>query len=255
MHVYLYDAFVRTGPYARVMKTIENRLTDLELSGKMIKLAAFSNPRSMLLDELRSGAKTAIVIGDENTFGRVLTKCADVEMVFGWIPVGRDVSTREQLDVPYGEESCRTIAARRVIELPVLKVNDRYAIALAHVPMTRVWISVDGKYALGPMGESMEVAICNLRSLPWCEEAHAQFMNQEDLYVHIRPLAAGKQSRWRPQYAPLTSLPFSRMTMYGKAPFELFLDGQRSKETRVTIERAAHSIRIIAGKNRVRVAS
>lgn len=253
MHVYLYDEFVKSGPYARVMTSIENRLTDLELPGKMVKLAPFTNPKAVLYDELRNGAKTAIVIGDENTFSKIITKCADVEIIFGWIPVGRNVGMSEYLGVPYGADACQTIAARRILTVDVLQVNDRYAIGEVHIPMSKVWLSIDGKYAMGPKGDGIEVAVCNLRSLPWCKSEHQikSKAKERRTNVFIRPLQESKSKIfWKTQYAPLTILPFTKMAVYGKTPFELFIDGQRSKEMRVQVTLAPHRVRIIAGKKR-----
>lgn len=257
MYVYLYDAFVKTGPYARVMNTIENRLTDLELTGKMVKLAPFTNPKAILYDELRNGAKTAIIIGDENTFSRVITRCADVDMVFGWIPVGRQVAMSEYLGIPYGADACQVVNARRIVGTGVLQVNDRYAIGEMHIPMTKLWLSIDGMYAMGPTGDGMEVAVCNLRILPWCKDdlARVQPTAAAQLLACIRPMAQEKRRFWQQQFSPLTVVPFVRMTVYSKTPFEMFLDGQRSKETRITIAMAGHRIRLITGKKRAIVAS
>ncbi len=255
MYIYLYDAFVKKGPYARVIKSIENRLTDLELTGKVVKLAQFSNPKGILYDETRNGAKTVIVVGDETTFSRVLTRCADVDMVFGWIPVGRNIAMSHQLGIPYGAEACQTVSARRVLDLDVLKVNDRYAIAELHIPMSKVWMAMDGKYAMGPTGDALELAVCNLRSLPWCKKPRGRAVTPADqgLEVFVRPMDGSKSKRkkfWKDPFAPLTVLPFSRMTVYGKKPFELFIDGQRSKETRVEVRLAPDRVRVIAGRNR-----
>lgn len=253
MYVYLVDAFVKKGPYARVLKTIENSLTDAELSGKVITLGAFSNPKAILHDEIRNGAKSVVCIGDENTFSRVLTQCADVDIVFGWIPVGREVGMSTILGVPYGADACKTLRARRVIAIDVLQVNDRYSIAEVYVPMAKVWAAVDGKYAMGPKGDGLEVAVCNLRAPEWATREFAKHVNPKDrqLEVFIRPLE--KQTKvkfWRTRYSPLTVIPFEKMTVYSKTPFELFVDGQRSKETRVEISLAPHTVKLITGKRR-----
>ncbi len=254
MYVYLYDTFVKTGPYARVLKSIENRLTDLELSGKIVKLAAFSNPKAILHDEIRHGAKTAVVVGDENTFSKVLTQCADVEMVFGWIPIGREVGMSKLLGIPYGADACAVVSARRVLAIDVLSINNRYAIGEVHIPMSKIWMAMDGKYAMGPTSDALELAVCNLRTMPWCKQHYGKMSHPKDrkLEVFVRPLQkqARKKAFWRTQYAPLTVLPFERMTVYAKTPFELFIDGQRSKETRVEIKLAPHRVKLITGKKR-----
>ncbi len=255
MYIYLYDTFVKKGPYARVIKSIENRLTDMELTGKIIRLAQFSNPKAILHDEMRNGAKTAIVVGDENSFARVLTRCADVDMVFGWVPVGRQIEMSKHLGIPYGAEACSIISARRVLDLDVMQVNDRYAIAELHIPLSKVWLAMDGKYAMGPTSDAIQVGVCNLRSLDWCKSFFKKNTHPQDrkLEVFIRTLKKEQTKRkkiFSSSYDPMTVLPFEKMTVYGKKPFELFIDGQRSKETRVQVQLAPHRVSVITGKQR-----
>lgn len=74
MYVYLYDNLVKHSRYASVLKAIEIQLTDLGLSGKVLRLTNYNDVRSIIEYELKRGAKTIVLVGDDTTVGNVIAK-------------------------------------------------------------------------------------------------------------------------------------------------------------------------------------
>src|SRR3990167_7209570 len=76
MYVYLYDNYLREKRFDAVMKTIETRLTDFGIAGKIIRLQNFTNAEAVIEDEIKKGAKTVVIVVNDVTFGHVLSRAA-----------------------------------------------------------------------------------------------------------------------------------------------------------------------------------
>lgn len=72
MYFYLYDSFVAEKKYERTIALIESRLVDIGISGKVGRMTPFTNPRNLIRDEIRCGAKTIVIVGNDETIVKVL---------------------------------------------------------------------------------------------------------------------------------------------------------------------------------------
>ena len=87
MYVYLYDNFLRENKYESTIKAIETRLTDFDIAGKILRLQNFANPQAIIEEEIKKGATVIVIVGDDNTFGNVLSRGAACNVLFGFLPV------------------------------------------------------------------------------------------------------------------------------------------------------------------------
>ncbi len=74
MYLYIYDEDVQDKRFEREMAALENRLTDLGISGKVIRMALFRHAAENIRDEARRGATTVVVVGKDQTLTRVLMR-------------------------------------------------------------------------------------------------------------------------------------------------------------------------------------
>ena len=102
MYVYLYDNFVRDKKFLPTIKTIEVRLTDYGIGGKILRLNSYADAKPIIEDEIKRGAKTIVIVGNDSTFGQVLSKSAGSEAVFGFLPVGPANTIADVLGIPVG---------------------------------------------------------------------------------------------------------------------------------------------------------
>ena len=63
MYIYLYDNYLRGRKYDSVMSSIETRLTDFGIAGKIIRLQHLTNAEAVINEEIRKapGADAAAV--------------------------------------------------------------------------------------------------------------------------------------------------------------------------------------------------
>ena len=140
MYCYIYDAEVQDRKYERELIAIEHRITDLGLQGKVVRLALFRDPDEQIRKEVAAGAKTVVVIGNDQTVHRVLTTIVDAGATLAIIPVGEPNVLARILGVPKGVQACDTLSQRIIESLDVGNINGQRFLTGVRFPkaITRV---------------------------------------------------------------------------------------------------------------------
>lgn len=253
MYVYLYDSFLKQKKFDNTIKAIETRLTDFGIAGKIIRLQNYSNAESLVEEEIKRGATTFVIVGNDATFGHVLSRAASCPTLFGFLPVGPDNSIADVLGIPVGVPACDILARRRKVKLDLGWFNNRYFVSRLHIPPHAIAVEYDEKFKVsGRNNSKMELVVCNLQPFIW--EAGR---GQETVTVHpqdgkleacIRPIIG--KGIWRDVYDDPSIFPFEEMVVTGKTPFVVEADGKMSKETKVHIRLVKKRLEMIVGKER-----
>ena len=142
-YLYLYDNYLKERPFQSVVSIIETRLGDFEIVGKIIRLSTFTNPRVLVEDEMRHGVKNVVIVGNDDTLARVLTRAADLEVTFGFLPIGQKKNYLAKiLGIPLNEKSVETLAARKVEKIDYGIINkNRFFLSYLYVPGPQVKIT------------------------------------------------------------------------------------------------------------------
>lgn len=252
MYVYLYDNFLRQKKYDSIVKAIEVRLTDYGIAGKILRLNNFIDPKQVIDDEIRRGAKTVVIVGDDATFGNVLSRAATCDCTFGFLPIGQNNSIAKVLGIPEGIEACDTLSRRRKEKLDVGWMNNRYFVSQLKVLPAQVKVIYDERFAV-MADQKMEVVVCNLKPFFWKKDKKdkdEQMVHPQDgkLEAFIRPLT--KTGWWGYKYEDPSIFPFEEMEILSLTPFTVEADGKTSKEIKVKIKLAQGKIDMIVGRDR-----
>lgn len=251
MYVYLYDNFIKQKRYDSTIKSIETRLTDFGIAGKIIRLQSFTNAQSLIEDEVKKGITGVVIVGNDATFGQVLSRAATCKVTFGFLPIGPENSIAQVLGIPVGEAACDVLSRRRKVALDVGWVNNRYFISQLHIPPSDIKVAYDEKFIVTPKLNKMELVVCNLQPFTW----HGR--DDKDIVVHpqdgkleafLRPLA--KKGFFKEVYEDPSIFPFEEMIVASKTPFVVEADGKRTKETQIKIKLAKRRVEMIVGKER-----
>ncbi|MEK7532106.1 MAG: diacylglycerol kinase family protein [Patescibacteria group bacterium] len=251
MYVYLYDAFLRERPYRSSLKAIENRLTDFGISGKIIRLTTLSNAHGIIDDEMRYGAQTVVVVGGDETLGRVLSRAAICDAVFGYIPIDDKQVVARMLGIPGGADACDVLSRRRIVDLDVGEVNDRYFISQLEIQPGIIRAEYDGQFAVSSERE-MALTVCNLRPFGGESFTAPGTIHPQDgkLEAFVQPVMRG--SLWRrTARIPASVFPFREMLVRGREPFTMEMDNVISKEMSVRIRLAPKRLQMIVGQGRM----
>lgn len=252
MYVYLYDHFLKEKRYDSVVKAIETRLTDYGIAGKIVRLQTFTNAEALVQEELRKGAITVVIIGNDATFARVVSRAASCDAPFGFIPVGSDNTIASVLGIPIGVEACDILARRRKVRLDVGWFNNRYFISKLHIAPHPLTVAYDERFRVSSQNASMELVVCNLQPFQWQNSSgQTRVIRPQDgkLEAFLRPLV---KTSWlkKKQFEDPSIFPFEEMVVSSETPFEVEADGRTSKETKITIKLVKNRIEMIVGKER-----
>lgn len=253
MYVYLYDNFLRQRHFSSLMKSIEVSLTDFGMAGKILRIHNYNDVKSLVADEVKRGAKTIVVVGNDQTFGHVVSRCAALPCVFGFLPVGFENIIASVLGIPIGVGACEVISKRRRTYLDVGMVNNRFFISQLHVLPSKLQVKYDERFKV-VANNLMEVIVCNLQ--PFHGEKNGKpgeveyIVNPQDrkLEAYLRPLT----KRWWGGYKSEepSIFPFETMEITAPEPFTVHIDGNVFKEVRLLIKLADCKIDMIVGRYR-----
>lgn len=253
MYVYLYDNFLREKKYESTIKAIETRLTDFDIAGKILRLQNFANPQAIIEEEIKKGATVIVIVGDDNTFGNVLSRGAACNVLFGFLPIGSENSIAEVLGIPIGEAACDVLSQRRKVKLDIGWVSNRnkYFISQLHIPPSDITVEYDEKFTVSSRYHKMELVVCNLQPFVWSRKGKDNIVvHPQDgkLEAFLRPMSG--KGIFADKYEDPSVFPFEEMMVSGNKPFVVEADGKSTKETKIVIKLAKKRIEMIVGKDR-----
>ena len=170
MHIYIYDTFVSQKKNNSTIIKIETRLTDLGLNGKIIRLSMLSSLNEVIRNEIKKGAKTITLVGNNNIFHEAINVIAHlkslkemrIDIPLGFIPFGKtDNSLARGLNLSFEESACDTISARRIKSFDLAKANERYFLTEALISSKESSVNIDKNYSIEIMGNG-EIGVVNL---------------------------------------------------------------------------------------------
>jgi hypothetical protein len=252
MYIYLYDNFLRHKKYDATVKAMEKRLTDFGIAGKIIRLQTFTSSDAIIAEEIRRGAKNVIIVGNDTTFGHVLSRSASQDVAFGFLPVGSNNSIAEVLGIPVGVEACEVLSKRRRLMLDVGWFNNRFFINQLYIKPAKVSVTYDDRFTVSAKNAMIELVVCNLQPFVWRDGGKKQVSvhpQDEKLEAFLRPVV-GKKLLGGYTYEEPSIFPFEEMIVKSKKAFEVVADGKRSKEVNIKIKLAKNRINMIVGKFR-----
>lgn len=252
MYVYLYDNFLKQKKFDAAVQAMETRLTDFGIAGKIIRLQQYANAELLIEEEMRRGAKTVVIVGNDATFGHVLSRAAACQITFGFLPVGPENTIADVLGIPVGIEACDVLSRRRKVKLDVGWFNNRYFISRLHIPPSDITVSYDEKFQVSARYGAIELVVCNLQPFYWkgrgSEKDIAVHPQDGKLEAFLRPVIG--KGIIRNRYDEPSIFPFEEMIVAGRKPFVVEADGKTSKETKITIRLAKSRIEMIVGRER-----
>jgi hypothetical protein len=162
MYYYLYDTFLNDKKYEKVLDRIKTRLLDLDIQGKHERMSLLKSADDLLSTEIKRGAKTIIVVGNDKTFLKVVDIVAKQEVTLGIIPLGEPNNIARALGLLPGDKSCEILAARKIVEFDLGKANNIFFFSNIEVTknIDRIAISHQG-YKVIPKAQCSAVGIYN----------------------------------------------------------------------------------------------
>ena len=172
MYYYLHDTFLSDKKYEKVLDRIKTALLDLDIQGRHERLNLLKSVEELVTDEIKRGAHTIIVLGNDKTFLKVMEVVARNKVTLGIIPIGPDNALAESLGVPKDElQACETIAARKIVNFDLGRANEQYFFSHLKIikNLNRLTVHKD-KYKITPKQNCSEIDIYNYYYPPKVED-------------------------------------------------------------------------------------
>jgi diacylglycerol kinase family enzyme len=184
MYYYIYDSFLNDNKYQKILHRIENRIVDLGINGKISRMSMLISPEKMVREEIKKGAKTIIVVGNDKTLDRVLGAVVEENVTLGIIPVGKENSIAKILGIPEGSLACDIISQRRITKIDLIKANDKYCLSNIAMKIKKGKIICEDNYELSLTSKRGEVFIYNLANK---NDIKKTFNINQDLKKYLNP--------------------------------------------------------------------
>lgn len=237
MNIFLYDDYL--DKYKKKVRKIEETLNKLNLQGKILYLSNIKNIDNALQNEINSGAKTIVVVGNNKTVNAIVNILANIseKIPVSIIPVGPNNSIAESLGVTNEKEACYILSSRRLENINLSMANNHFFIKDIYIESKNTTLNIDNSYKM----VFQKNGDCFIFNIPPKEE----FLNDQkiemkenilNLYVKI-----GSKSK--------TYLKTKKIEIENKEK-DAIIDNSIKVKTPIFIEPTNKKILLIVGKNR-----
>jgi hypothetical protein len=252
MHAYIYDSFLDEKKYSSTLAKIETRITDLGLSGKVVRLSVIKNINEMIKNELGGRVKTIVAVGNDKTINLVASALLDSSLPLGIIPIKNNYNKiAESIGVPLEETACDVLAARRIEKIDIGLANNSCFLADASISSAGTIIEINKNYTI----EVQEKSTINIINLPSQNMPHlplsAVASNPKDGILELC-ISSDKKSFWESEKNKQQSLiPVSSLNIINIKNAPLIIDRVLKISTPAFITVAKQKLNIIVGKKRI----
>jgi len=252
-YAYIYDDFLSDRRYQDTLAALETRLASLGLAGHVGRLTLFRSVKDLVEHFVGQGAKTIVVVGNDQTLDKVLWFLPDLPVVLGYIPLAAPADIATLLNVPSGLDACQALGARLIETLDVGKLDDRYFLSEAVFERTRACLQVGDEYKLS-LVRGGTLAIRNLGAVTKHGAAAADARDGLLEAVMLPAEDADLASRiWRRWTEPPreTRITFRRGVIESDQPMEGHADKFAISGFRFTVSIVPKKLRVITGRGRL----
>ncbi len=257
MYYYIYDTYLSEKKYEKTLDKIKTRLLDLEIQGKHERLTLLKSIDELIIDELKKGTSTVIVVGNDKTFLKVINTAARNNITIGIIPIGPENDIARTLGIPPEEAACDILAARKIVRFDLGKIKDQYFFSNLSINknLTRLAVVKD-TYKITPSAECVELNIYNFfynsdKSL--IDKKLEQVLPQDGI-LELAFKVKEKSKGWFKKAEGLLVDSVIKGKKFEVKSFEYIptlLDGLRVIKTPFVVEIEKQKLAVIVGKDRL----
>lgn len=251
MYQYIYDSFLADNKYFKILSSIENRLTDLGLAGRIDRLTLFKDVRDLIEKAVQRGVKTVVAVGNDATLHQIINAVSDINVAIGLIPVGPQNEVAEVLGIPEGVLACDCLSHRLIQKVDLGKINDYYFLSHVQTSSAELNLKCGGKYCVKST-KNNKIKIYNLPSPD-------RKANPQDGYLEAQIEPAGRFFKnvarglglSAPRQNQASCFPIKKIFLESKKEMQILVDGLKTINAPVEIQILSQRLKIIVGKNRL----
>ncbi|PIR66798.1 MAG: hypothetical protein COU51_01995 [Parcubacteria group bacterium CG10_big_fil_rev_8_21_14_0_10_36_14] len=246
-YAYIYAEYLRGAKYEKQLRTIENRLTDLGISGRVHRLSQFKNLKELIEEDTRRGINTIVVVGGDDIIKESIRVAAELDVTLGIIPLGGGgYHIAEALGIPEGVSACEILSQRIIDKIDIGKINGKPFVSRLYISNQRVPLFCNKKYEV--MSPGGDVAIYNLNLNT--EDKTIPKINPKDGQLEILVKPKKKLGIFKKEKSQESLFFANRIDIKSGIAFSIFVDGIKNFYKEVEIKLVLQGLRLIVGKGR-----
>ena len=264
MYCYLYDTFLDDKKYDRTLDKIKERLLELDINGKHIKLSILKRVEEIISDEVKRGMQSVIIVGNDASFLKVIDAVVKNGLTLGFIPIGPNNNIAPLLGIPPEADACEILAARKLVNVDIGDANGQFF--FSNVKMTKNvgrLIVEHGSFKISPSHSCKEMDVYNFYYPQKIGEAISPESDRIDAQDgKLNLLARGEATVRRgllsvlsvkKELQPDTFVERDYFVVKSYEYLPLILDNYKVIKTPAKIKIADSKLRLIVGKNRAKL--
>jgi len=243
MYLYIYDSFLNDKKYSDLLVSIEKRLTDLGIKGRIARLSILKNMKEMIIDGVKEGVQTVVAIGNAQTFAKVINVVADLDVTLGFVPIDTNNEIAKVLGIPPKVAACDVLASRIIKKIDLGKINNYYFVNTAQIENGNVIIQYKD-FKISPITERSKITLYNFAS-----EFSKSSPIDGVLEAVISPIKSGLFGKKKVEQ---TILPFTKIKIGSleEEQVSILTDEQIIMKTPAEITVAPEKLKVIVGSDR-----
>lgn len=244
MYLYIYDSCLKEKKYKNLLNAIENRTTDLDIKGKIYQLNLLKNVGNFIKEEVKRGAHTAVIVGNDKTLNHVIESSLNQNITFGYIPIDPKSELGNYFGIPSGELACNIVSGRIIEKIDVWEINQKIFIrGLNFVSHKNTAIKIDAFKVVIEKGDNITIKNIDLENdNPLC------ISDPKDEKLEICIEKPGKLFSKKSQHTLLRSKTINITSEDSSIP--IVFDDFQTINTPVKIDLSNNKLNIIVGGNR-----
>lgn len=248
MYYYIYDNYLAEKKYQAVLARIESRLTDLGISGKIIRMSVFKNLSKSLNEDIAKGIKTIVIVGNDQTINQAINLIENLNIPLGLIPIGQNNNIANSLGIPEGEIACNILSSRNIIPLKLGIINQKYYfISFLEMMGDGASINCDDSYFIKINNRKDIITISNIYYGDYIDKLPI-ISNTNYLNLIIKNQVAGFFKAKKESFSHFKA---KKITISSEKSIPILItDEKKIIKTPIKIEIAPLEINFIVGKNR-----
>ncbi len=244
MYLYIYDSCLKEKKYKNLLNKIENRVTDLDIKGKIYQLNLLKNVGNFIKEEIKKGAHTAVVVGNDKTLTHVIESSLSQGITFGFIPIDSKSAFANYFGIPGGELACNIVSGRIIEKIDVWQVNQKIFIhALNFISHKNTAIKIDNFKMTIERGDKITI-----KNIDFENDNSMCTSNPKDEKLEICIEKPGKLFSKKSQHSMIRAKTIAITSEEESIP--IAFDNFQSINTPVKIDLANNKLNIIVGGNR-----
>jgi YegS/Rv2252/BmrU family lipid kinase len=125
MYYYIINPSSGGGRINKIQDKLKDRLKELGIAGEFAKSTGVGDVNRLAKIAIEKGYKTIVAVGGDGTINEVINALSNTDIALGIIPIGNNNELANMLGIGDWTSACNILAARKVENIDLGKINDR----------------------------------------------------------------------------------------------------------------------------------